>query len=222
MAGQVVIVWLIADFVSGVFHWWQDAYGDPFWPVVGAHITRPNILHHYAPRALLAKSWFNSSRTLLVMGLGIAALAWCAGLLSWPLLLGLGLLVNMNQVHKWSHRSPRENPGLVRWLQRVGVLQSPGHHREHHIDTRDTNYCILTNFVNPVLERLHLWAGLEWVLARGFGIARRGDVQRALLVLAREPESFGPWLPLVRRRVAAELAREGDAASPERRHAATR
>lgn len=203
---QIVLVWLITDVVSGLFHWWQDAYGDPFWPVVGTHITRPNILHHYAPRALLAKSWWNSSRTLLVIALAIAAGAWLVDLLTWQLLLGLALGVNMNQVHKWSHQSPRHNPALVRALQRVGILQSPAQHRLHHIAGRDTHYCIFTNVMNPVLERLHVWPAIEWVLARGFGIRRRGDAQRALMVLEREPEFFGEYLPVVRRRVSAELA----------------
>jgi ubiquitin-conjugating enzyme E2 variant len=208
LLGNVVAVWLIADFASGVFHWWQDAYGDPYWPVIGTHITRPNVLHHYAPRALLANSWWNSSRTLLVIALLIAGVAWWTDALSWQLVLGLSLGVNMNQIHKWSHQSPRRIPVLVRWLQRLGVLQSPKQHRAHHLDTRETNYCVLTDYVNPVLERVRFWSALEWLLARGFGITRRGDVQRALIVLEREPAFFGEYLPVVRRRVAAEQAAE--------------
>lgn len=46
---QIHAVWLITDFLSGLFHWWEDAYGDPFWPVVGERVTRPNSLHDYAP-----------------------------------------------------------------------------------------------------------------------------------------------------------------------------
>ncbi|WP_309672598.1 fatty acid desaturase CarF family protein [Gemmatimonas sp.] len=208
---QVVAVVLVTDFLSGLFHWWEDTYGHPFWPIVGTHVTRPNILHHYAPRAILAKSWIVSSRTLLAIGVVIALLAWLAGILTWTLVLGLCLAVNMNQVHKWSHQRPRDNPPLVRRLQQLGVLQSPAHHRAHHIHERNTNYCILTNFVNPLLERMHCWAAAEWVLARVFGVHRRGDAQRAALVLAREPEFFGEHLPFVQRRVAMELAREAAA-----------
>lgn len=208
LAADVIVVCLVTDVVSGVFHRWQDAYGDPFWPVVGTHVTRPNILHHYAPRALLAKSWFVSSRALLAIGLALAAAAWMTGTPSWQVALGLTLGVNMNQVHKWSHGGRRENPMAVRALQHIGLLQSPAHHRRHHAGARNSHYCIFTNAVNPVLDRLRVWPGLEWLIARGFGIRRRGDTQRAAMVLAREPEFFGEYLPLVRRRVAAELARE--------------
>jgi hypothetical protein len=71
---------------------------------------------------------------------------------------------------------------------------------------RNANYRILTNVVNPALESLGLWADAERALSRVLGVHRRRDVQRAALVLAREPEFFGAYLPVVRRRVAAELA----------------
>lgn len=36
----------MADFVTGVFHWWEDRYGNPAWPVIGKLVVEPNILHH--------------------------------------------------------------------------------------------------------------------------------------------------------------------------------
>ena len=54
---QILAVWLITDFPPGLFYWCEDAYGDPLWPIVGEHVTRPNILHHYAPSAIVATSW---------------------------------------------------------------------------------------------------------------------------------------------------------------------
>ncbi len=208
LAAQVALVFLVTDFVSGVFHWWEDTYGDPFWPVTGAHVTRPNILHHYAPRAILEKSWFVSARALLVIAGAIALAAWSVGLLTWQVALGLALGANMNQIHKWSHRSPRDNPAAIRALQRLGVLQSPAHHRRHHDHRRNTNYCILTDYVNPLLDAVGFWARAEQVIERVFGVRRCNEAERAAMVLAREPEFFGVHLPVVRRRVADELARE--------------
>ena len=34
IVAQVVAVWLVTDFLSGLFHWIEDAYGDPSWPIV--------------------------------------------------------------------------------------------------------------------------------------------------------------------------------------------
>lgn len=39
--GALVAAILLTDVTSGVFHWWEDAYGDPFWPIIGTHVTRP-------------------------------------------------------------------------------------------------------------------------------------------------------------------------------------
>jgi len=47
---EIVITFLIADLVSGLLHWFEDAYGQEHWPITGRLITRPNILHHYDPR----------------------------------------------------------------------------------------------------------------------------------------------------------------------------
>ena len=36
---------LVADFLSGLFHWLEDAYGREDWPITGRLVTKPNILH---------------------------------------------------------------------------------------------------------------------------------------------------------------------------------
>jgi hypothetical protein len=33
----------------------------------------------------------------------------------------------------------------------------------------------MTNFLNPVLDSIHFWAALEWVLARTTGLRRQPD-----------------------------------------------
>ncbi|MCA0375521.1 MAG: fatty acid desaturase family protein [Gemmatimonadetes bacterium] len=215
VAAQVLAVWLITDFLSGVFHWIEDAYGGPYWPIFGRHVTRPNILHHYAPRAFVSNSWWRSSRLLLVICLLLALGAWTLGVFNWMIALGLVLGLNANQVHKWSHRARRENPPLVQWLQRLHLIQSPSQHHRHHVRGRNAAYCVLTDLLNPVLDRMRFWAGLEWLIARLFGVQRRDDTAAALLVLEREPEFFGAYLPVVRQRVAAEVAarRQGQAAA---------
>ena len=63
----------------------------------------------------------------------------------------------------------------ITWLQRLRLLQTPQHHAVHHTNPKDVRYCPITNAVNPVLDTLHFWTGLEWVLARVFGLHRRPD-----------------------------------------------
>lgn len=202
--GQVIAVWLLTDFLSGVFHWLEDAYGEPSWPIVGQHVTKPNILHHYAPRAFVTNSWFRSSRVLLAICTLITLATTALGVFDWRIALAMLLGVNANQVHKWSHRTRRENGPLVRLLQQLRLVQTPSHHHRHHVQGKDSHYCVLTNVLNPILDGLHFWRGLEWVIARTLGVRRRDDLMMARDVLAREPEYFGPYLDIVQQQVARE------------------
>lgn len=202
LVAQVIAVWLVTDFLSGVFHWLEDAYGHPSWPIVGRHVTKPNILHHYAPRAFVSNSWWRSSRLLLAICLGITAVTVATGTFNWMVALSMVLGLNANQVHKWSHRSRRENNALVRWLQRWRLIQSPSHHHRHHVHGKDSHYCVLTDFLNPVLDGMHFWRGAERVVERLFGVRRRDDEAMAREVLATDPGIFGAHLDTVRQQIA--------------------
>jgi len=193
---QIIAVWLVTDFLSGVFHWLEDAYGNPSWPIIGRHVTKPNILHHYAPRAFVTNSWFLSSRLLLAICAGLTALTLALGVFNWMIALSMVLGLNANQVHKWSHRSRRENGPVVRLLQRLHLIQSPSHHHRHHVLGKDSHYCVLTDFLNPILDGVGFWRGLERL------IARRDDEAMARAVLADDPAIFGPHLEAVRQQVA--------------------
>jgi ubiquitin-conjugating enzyme E2 variant len=78
-------------------------------------------------------------------------------------------------MHKWTHRTREENGPVISWLQNKRILQTAKHHLRHHKDPKNSHYCTMTNCVNPVLDRLHCWEALEWVLARTVGLKRRPD-----------------------------------------------
>jgi len=198
---QFMATLLLADFVSGFFHWLEDAYGNPNWPITGRLVTRPNILHHHDPRYFPRHNWFQSSWDLLCIGLLIVAVAWVCGLLNWQVFLFAILGVNANQVHKWAHRSPAENGPLICFMQRIRLLQTPRHHAGHHTDPKTSRYCVLTNFLNPVLDGLGLWHALEWLLRVLFGIRRREDASvQATSRSIRPGLGFKSQRPLTRSR----------------------
>ena len=158
---EALLVLLVADFVSGLVHWAEDTFGDERTPLIGRWIVRPNVLHHEDGRAFVGKSWLASSWDLAAVGLVVLGAAWSLDLLTWH----VGLLVlagsNANQIHKWSHMSRREAPRLVRLLQRARLLQSPAHHAGHHRGEKNRRYCVITELLNPVLDGLGFWRGLE-------------------------------------------------------------
>lgn len=185
---KVIVTWLAIDLISGFFHWLEDSYGHPDWPFVGRRVTKANLLHHARPRAFIHNSWYSSSELLLV-ACGIAlVVAFAIGRLT-PMVVVAALLgVNANQVHKWSHRTTRENGWLITGLQRLRLIQSPRHHLAHHSNTQDSHYCVLTDFLNPVLDACRFWRALEFLIDRVFGVRRRDEDALLALVLAREPQ----------------------------------
>ena len=104
---------LLADLVSGVVHWAEDAYAR-FKPVrklpLINTIALENDLHHRRPRDFLARSWWASSWDLVLLGSGVLLAACLLDRMSAAVLLFVLLAVNANQIHKWTHRNPRENP----------------------------------------------------------------------------------------------------------------
>lgn len=100
---EIFVVVLVVDFVSGVMHWLEDSYGNPEWPITGALITAPNILHHHCQSVFTKHSWLKSADVLIFMGAVIIGAAWVGGMLTWQVLLFVAIGVNANEIHKWNH-----------------------------------------------------------------------------------------------------------------------
>ena len=171
---------LCADFVSGLLHWFEDAYGREDLPISGRWITRKNILHHRDPRSFTRNNWWQSSWDLACLSLLIVIAAAIAGHLTWHVWVFAIVGANANQIHKWAHRTPRENGRFITALQRWHLLQSPRHHARHHTNPKDSHYCILTDSLNPILDGIGFWEGCERVLLFLFGLRRRVDPSVAM------------------------------------------
>ncbi len=128
---QAGVTVLLADFVSGVVHWVEDAYARPGAPLIGS-LAENNLRHHWRPREFLHKNWLASSWDLLLAGAILIAAALYMGWLSWHVVLFALLVINANQIHKWAHMNSAEVPATVRWLQKLHILQTPRHHGKHH------------------------------------------------------------------------------------------
>jgi len=174
-AAQFLLTVLAADFSSGVIHWAEDAYCREDMPLVGKWIGAPNTLHHHNPRAFTKNNWWQSSWDLLVLMMLLVLGAWWIHLLTWHVWLFALLSANSNEIHKWAHRTPRENGRIVTFLQRMKLVQSVRHHARHHTNPKESNYCVITNFLNPVLDGIHFWEGIEKILRRTIGLRRRMD-----------------------------------------------
>jgi len=170
---DIVLIVLAVDFASGFFHWLEDRYGKPDWPITGRWITQPNMLHHEKPCHFTKNSWLKSADVLLVMAVFLASIAWLFEFMTWELAVFIAIGINANEIHKWNHLPSSQRPRWVNLLQKLRVLQSARHHARHHGGNKDTHYCVITDFVNPVVDSLRLWRGLEWIIKQSTGVSCR-------------------------------------------------
>jgi len=189
----VLAGWVLTDFLCGVIHWAGDTWGRTSMPLIGRFVVRTFREHHVDPQAI--------TRHGLVQMLGEQAIV------AVPLISLLGLYdpavddelgntllvalyttfvasIAANVFHKWAHM--RQPPLAARLLQRAGILISFRHHARHHCPPYLQCYCIAIGWLNPVLDRLRFWRGLEWLAWKVTGaIPREDDLGReaALAIL---------------------------------------
>lgn len=175
VALEAVLTVFCAELIAGMVHWFEDAYVREDTPLIGRLLGRPNVIHHHYPRHMTQNTWWQSSYDLVLIAACFVFACGFGGLLTWQVWLFAILSANANQMHKWTHRTRKENGPVISWLQDIRILQTPGHHLVHHKDPKNSHYCTMTNCLNPLLDAIHFWAALEWVLALTAGLERRPD-----------------------------------------------
>lgn len=170
---------LLVDFVSGLVHWAEDTFFTETTPVLGRWIVAPNVLHCHDAGAFVTKVWWSSSWDLLLAVLVIGGVASALGHFSWQLVLFCLAGANANQIHKWNHLGASRVGPHVRLFWRSGLLQRPAQHGRHHAGDKNTNYCVVTPLLNPLLDASRFWRALERVLVPiAGGAPRREDLQK--------------------------------------------
>lgn len=165
VVGQLVLGWILADLVTGTFHWWEDRFGNENWPVLGSWLIAPNRLHHVDPLAFTEHGFLERNAASIVASTAIG--------LIWALISGPSVLLFVtvagasisNEVHRYAHQ-PRAAGSIIRMLQQIGAMQSPKGHSAHHRPPQIANYCVLTDWLNPLLELLGFWSKLERLFGR--------------------------------------------------------
>jgi ubiquitin-conjugating enzyme E2 variant len=110
--------------------------------------------------------WNRNGIQLIVALWAIAALA-ITELLTWQVLLTILIAGCSNEFHAWAHGVSGNS--ATDFLQEMGIFQSPDHHNRHHVKPFEKRFCVITNYCNPILDRIKFWRLLEWLLST-FGI----------------------------------------------------
>lgn len=160
--GYLMTCWLAADFISGFYHWLEDRYAKDDWPIIGKFVAKPNKLHHSAPSAFLVGSYWTRNWTTFAVALPAFAMIfpnkWC---------LIFAMVSQANEVHAWAHQKCNR---WIRVIQSTGILQSPREHGLHHHSPFEVRYCVMSNWLNPILDEFGFWRFAEWCLGKTIGI----------------------------------------------------
>lgn len=175
-----LFIWiLLADFLTGVVHFWMDVYGKEDMPFVGKMVIEINVLHHSDPRHMIKQNYWFLTRASWLLAVIIYVISWVfMGAHSWKLAIFLVYAAQANLFHKWAHQHSWERSRFATVLQKLYIIQSPHHHHLHHNEDAegfyDRQYCILTNFLNPILDKIWFWEFVVWFFGK-LGIQTRDD-----------------------------------------------
>lgn len=177
---------LLADFISGILHWAEDRYGEKDWPLVGKAIEEAEG-HHRTPMRILTRTFYERNARVMVIAFGFGILFYLTIGLNAFTISTLLFGAFSNEIHACAHRGPDRNSRLIRWIQKTGFFQTHFHHAAHHRCGKDTHYCVMTNYLNPVLERINFWRRFEWLIRNVTGLKTRAEMMEVRLAQSLKP-----------------------------------
>ena len=129
---QILLGYILADLLSGIYHFFTDR---------GYNIKSQVDLfqrHHDVPEEL------DFDYRPMVIGIPFLLMA-LAGF--YPLFwIVLGSALSISQfIHYYTHQTP---PAPIAFLQKFGIIMGKVHHDEHHKGEHDANYCIISGWNN--------------------------------------------------------------------------
>ena len=163
--------WIGADFCSGLVHWGADNWGTPETPFIGSGFIRPFRHHHLDPKEMCNHDFIelNGNLAMIVLPVIITIIFIDLNVSPWlncyirESVLSLVLWTCLTQqIHSWAHQD--NTPLFIIALQRARLILSVKHHNQHHVPPHTSNYCITTGWLNPILESIHFFQGLEWMI----------------------------------------------------------
>jgi ubiquitin-conjugating enzyme E2 variant len=178
----LLVAYLGADFISGLFHWMGDTWGTTDMPILGQAFVKPFRDHHIDQKEITRHGFIevngNNCLISLPFAFGAHYLPFQDGHWFWIFAAtSMGTFVTWifatNQFHKWSHME--DVPALVKWLQARHLILPPVHHSIHHSAPYAKYYCITVGWLNAPLDYIKFYRRLEWLVSKVTGMVPRED-----------------------------------------------
>lgn len=176
------ISWIAGDVISGLVHWLCDTYGTVDTPLFGQTLIRHFRSHHTYPRDICISPFaYTVGNVAIISVLTLPIPVYLLyknpnsvliAIITFTYAMITFLTLMTNQFHKWAHLENERIPGYIKYLQSKSVILDPNHHRLHHTNPYDSNYCITHGLANPFLEKINFFRNLEKLLLKlGFKTA---------------------------------------------------
>ena len=164
---QILIGFILADLITGGFHWFEDTYLDYCIdiPIIST-IAKDNELHHYFPRSIIAYSYLDHISVTLPLTIIILTIVYyiinkSIFKLYFFIASFAFFSITANIFHRFSHMRDCENNIIIIYLQKMGILCSHSHHSLHHT-IEGQKYCVISEYNNYILDKLYFWRILEY------------------------------------------------------------
>jgi ubiquitin-conjugating enzyme E2 variant len=125
-------------------------------------------MHHYYPRDIFAFSFLDNiilsgSITSIIFFILFAINK--SLFVKYPYLLATFFIFDVigPLIHRFCHYRDCENNFIIKLLQNIGIICSHEHHKTHH-DTSNKHYCVITPYSNYLLDGIHFWSFLEYII----------------------------------------------------------
>lgn len=190
---MVMSGYVAADFLSGVVHWAGDTWGSHNTPIVGKALIAGFRDHHVDELGITRHDFIDTNGNNCLIALPAMLFLvlvpignhWVDGLCGFLAMTAMWTMVT-NQIHKWAHLPPEKLSPVLRTLQRMRIILDADHHDLHHAEPYLSHYCITVGWMNPVLDGIGFFRGLERAIQ-----AVTGAVPRAANGEAEEYGVYG-------------------------------
>lgn len=177
-----VLSMVLADFFSGLLHWFADTWGSLDTPLIGNSFIRSFREHHIEPTAICRHDIVETNGDNCMVTMPIIFLTAVVNLkpdsvyhlFVHNFLVLLCIWVSLtNQIHKWSHTYRPSK--IVSLMQQYGLVLSKRDHAIHHRNPFDKYYCITNGWLNPWLASFNFWKRFEEMITDVTGVEPRED-----------------------------------------------
>lgn len=157
--------WMVGDTISGLMHHAAENYVSPEAknPIV-RKLAKQAHRHHYHPSGLgdyTVSAWAFPHSLItwapLVAGnlLNVPSPIMCAALTTVAATSVYGLH------HMYAHKKDEDVPAYHKAMQKMGLAVTRREHAEHHAKPWNSDYCMVTNHMNKLFDKIDFWPKYE-------------------------------------------------------------